>query len=64
MPWLVEWLKHKNPLAQLLLARRIQTFLANDLKTDIQARLPLEDVARGLKQYASRMTGGKILLMP
>jgi NADPH:quinone reductase-like Zn-dependent oxidoreductase len=62
--YLVEWLKHKNPLAQLLLARRIQTFLANDLKTDIQARLPLEDVARGLKQYASRMTGGKILLMP
>jgi NADPH2:quinone reductase len=62
--YLVEWLKHKNPLAQLLLARRIQTFLANDLKTEIQARLPLEDVARGLKQYASRMTGGKILVMP
>ena len=62
--YLVEWLKHKNPLAQRLLARRIQAFLANDLKTDIQARLPLEDIARGLKQYASRMTGGKILVMP
>jgi NADPH:quinone reductase-like Zn-dependent oxidoreductase len=62
--YLVEWLKHKNPLTQLRLARRIQTFLANDLKTEIQSRLPLQDIARGLKPYASRMTGGKILVMP
>ena len=38
--------------------------LAGDLKTEIQARLPLEEAARGLEQYAANMTGGKILLMP
>ena len=62
--WLTTWLRQRNMLSQLRLARHVQQMLAGDLKTDIQARLPLKEIARGLEQYASNMTGGKILLLP
>ena len=54
----------KKHLSQLRVSRRVQGFLAGDLKTEIQARLPLEEVTRGLERYAANMTGGKILLIP
>jgi NADPH:quinone reductase-like Zn-dependent oxidoreductase len=62
--WLTAWLRQKNMLTQLRVSRQVQRLLAGDLKTEIQARLPLEEAARGLEQYAANMTGGKILLMP
>ncbi len=62
--WLSAWLRQKNMLGQLLVARQVQQLLAGDLKTEIRARLPLEETARGLEQYSANMTGGKILLMP
>lgn len=62
--WLTAWLRRRNILRQLCVARQIQGLLAGDLKTDIQARLALKEAARGLEQYASHMTGGKILLLP
>lgn len=61
---LAEWLSQQNFLKQLLLAHRIQALLHADLKTGIQARLPLEDVVHGLQLYSTRMSGGKVLLMP
>ena len=58
------WLRRRNMLRQLRVTRHVQQMLAGDLKTEIQARLPLKEAARGLEQYASNMTGGKILLLP
>ena len=51
-------------LSRLRVTRHVQQMLAGDLKTEIQARLPFKEIARGLEQYASNMTGGKILLLP
>jgi NADPH:quinone reductase-like Zn-dependent oxidoreductase len=62
--WLTAWLRQRNLLSQLLVTRHVQQMLAGDLKTEIQARLPLKEATRGLEQYASNMTGGKILLLP
>jgi hypothetical protein len=62
--WLTAWLHRRNMLSQLRVTRHVQQMLANDLKTEIQARLPLKEIARGLEQYAVNMTGGKILLLP
>src|SRR5262249_14260091 len=62
--WLSGWLRNKNLIAQLRVARRVQELLATELKTEIRARLPLEKVADALTGYAADMTGGKILLVP
>ncbi|MGZ6190885.1 MAG: zinc-binding dehydrogenase [Vulcanimicrobiaceae bacterium] len=62
--WLSEWMRHKNVLSQLRVANQVQRLLASDLKTEIQARFPLEEVSRGLEHYAAHMTAGKVLLMP
>jgi NADPH:quinone reductase-like Zn-dependent oxidoreductase len=62
--WLAEWMRAQNLLSKLVASRRVQKLLASDLQTEIRARLPLEDAARGLHDYAGHMTGGKILLVP
>ena len=62
--WLTAWLRRKNLVSRFRVSRQVQRLLAGDLKTEIRARIPLEDAARGLEQYASNMTAGKILLMP
>jgi NADPH2:quinone reductase len=62
--WLTAWLRHRNVFSQLRISRQIQRLLAGDLKTETRAKLPLEEAARGLEQYAANMTGGKILLLP
>jgi NADPH:quinone reductase len=62
--WLSAWLRGRNLLSQLRVARQVQALLAGDLKTEIRARLPLEQAAAGLQQYSADMTAGKVLLMP
>jgi NADPH:quinone reductase-like Zn-dependent oxidoreductase len=62
--WLRDWLRQKNLLAQFLAMRNVQKLLATDLKTEVQARVPLEEVAKALEQYVSGMTRGKVLLVP
>ena len=62
--WLSEWLRHRSVLHQLKLGRQVQSLLADDLKTEVHARLPLEKVASALEQYAANMTLGKVLLVP
>jgi NADPH:quinone reductase len=61
--WLSAWLRHRNILSQLRVARQVQELLGSDLKTEIRARLPLEKAAEGLAQYAADMSAGKVLLM-
>lgn len=62
--WVSAWLRRRSVLGQLRIARRVQKLLAQELKTEIRARFPLEEAARALEQYAGNMTGGKVLLMP
>src|SRR5215470_5026113 len=62
--WLTAWLRSRTLLGQLRLARQIQELLPSDLKTDFQAKLPLQEAGRALQQYAANMTAGKVLLMP
>jgi hypothetical protein len=43
---------------------QIQRLLGDELKTEIQARLPLSDAMQGLEMYVGSMTRGKVLLTP
>lgn len=62
--WLSSWLRRRNLLSQLRVARQVQAMLAGDLKTEIRARLPLAQAAEAVKQYSAEMTAGKVLLVP
>jgi hypothetical protein len=62
--WLTAWLRSRTFLGQLRLARQMQKLLRSDLKTDFQAKVPLQKADRALQQYAANMTAGKVLLMP
>lgn len=62
--WLPQWLRSQNAIRKLITSRRVQNLLMSDLQTEIRARLPLEEAARGLAMYAQQMTGGKILFVP
>jgi len=62
--WLPMWLKEKNILSVLIAAYQVQSLLASDLKTEVRARLSLDDAVAGLAQYTERMTDGKILFIP
>ncbi len=61
--WLSSWLRQRNLVAQLRTAGQVQKLLGGELKTEIQARLPLDQAARGLELYTNNMTGGKILFV-
>jgi NADPH:quinone reductase len=60
---LAAWLRRKSLLGQLRVSREVQKLLGSDLKTEFQARIPLEDAARGVRQYVNNMTAGKVLLV-
>ena len=62
--WLSGWLRTKNLLGQLRLAKQVQELLGNELKTEFQAKVPLQDAPRALQHYATNMTAGKILVVP
>ncbi len=62
------WLNHWRPrfgLAGLLYAGwQIQKLLETELKTEVQATLPLAKAGEGFQMYINDMTKGKILFMP
>jgi NADPH:quinone reductase-like Zn-dependent oxidoreductase len=62
--WLTGWMRRQNLLSQVLVAREVQKLLAGELKTEFQAKVPLEEITQALQQYATNMTAGKILLVP
>ena len=62
--WLSEWLGTRSLPARLRMTAQVQKLLSSDLRTEVRARLALEDAARGLRQYTSQMTGGKIFFVP
>jgi NADPH2:quinone reductase len=62
--WLADWLPSQSPEAALRLSTRVQGMLGDDLRTEIRARVPLEGALDALAEYASNMTGGKVLIIP
>jgi len=62
--WLSQWLAQQSFPKKILLSRRIQRLLDSDLRSDIRAKVPLEQAAAAIREYASNMTAGKILITP
>jgi NADPH:quinone reductase-like Zn-dependent oxidoreductase len=63
--WLGPWLSsNKNLLQILLLWRGSQKLIETDLKSEIRARYAFQDAKEAVQEYASHMTGGKVLLKP
>lgn len=62
--WLSKWLRSQSTMKMLRMTRQVQRLLANDLKTEIRARLTLEEAPAGIQEYAEHMTGGKVLIVP
>jgi NADPH:quinone reductase-like Zn-dependent oxidoreductase len=61
--FLSNWIREMNLLQVLLLTRKVQGLLSNDLQTEVRARLPLSAAQEGLEAYLEKMTGGKVLFV-
>jgi NADPH:quinone reductase-like Zn-dependent oxidoreductase len=62
--WLSEWMRGTSALKKFAASRSVQKLLKGELRTEIRARLPLEQAAEGVRLYERDMTGGKILFVP
>lgn len=62
--WLGPWITRKNLIQILRMWRRAQKLMSKELKSEVRARYPLEDVKTAAMEYQNQMTGGKILLRP
>ncbi len=62
--WLSSWLRGR-PLHQTLRAAvAVQRSIAKDFKTEVRARVSLDEAPRAIAEYAAAMTAGKVLLVP
>lgn len=62
--WLGPWITQKNLFQILMMWRRAQKLVANELRTEIRACYPFTEAQEAVKAYLGQMTGGKILLVP
>jgi NADPH:quinone reductase-like Zn-dependent oxidoreductase len=62
--WVSGWLARKNLLSRVKVARDVQNMLGNELKSEVQGKVPIANAAEALRQYMTNMTGGKVLLTP
>jgi NADPH2:quinone reductase len=62
--WLSDWMRRTSALKKFSASRSVQKLLKDELRTDIRARLPLEQAAEGVRLYEGEMTSGKILFVP
>jgi NADPH:quinone reductase-like Zn-dependent oxidoreductase len=62
--WLSDWMRTTGALKKFSASRSVQKLLKDECKTEIRARLPLEQAAEGVRLYEREMTGGKILFVP
>ena len=60
--WLSTWIARQRGWAMIRLARRIQKMLANDLRTEVRAVVPLSDASRAVRSYQQDMSAGKVLI--
>jgi NADPH:quinone reductase len=62
--WLSDWLRSTGALKKFSASRSIQRLLKDELRTEIRARVPLEQAAEAVRTYEREMTGGKFLFVP
>jgi NADPH:quinone reductase-like Zn-dependent oxidoreductase len=62
--WLSDWMRTAGALRMFSASRSVQKLLKEECRTEIRARLPLEQAAEGVRLYEREMTGGKILFVP
>jgi hypothetical protein len=62
--WLSDWMRSTGALKKFSASRAVQKLLKDVCRTEIRARLPLEQAADGIRLYEREMTGGKILIVP
>ena len=62
--WVSDWLARQSFVNKLRLSQRIQSLIATDLKSEVRAKVPLDQAAGAIQQYARNMTVGKILITP
>lgn len=62
--WLSDWLPRAGLLKLLHAGWQIQNWLDKELRTEVQARLPIEEARQGLELYVRGMTQGKVLFVP
>lgn len=63
--WLSRWLMPKSLLAKVALSNRAQALIAGGtFRSDVRARLKLDDAVAGLLDYQQRMSEGKVLICP
>jgi NADPH2:quinone reductase len=62
--WLVDWMRRTSALKKFLAAQGVQKLLKDELRTEVRARLPLEQAVEGIRDYAREMTGGKVIFIP
>jgi NADPH:quinone reductase-like Zn-dependent oxidoreductase len=60
--WLAHWMKRAPAVERARAALAVQTM--PELKSEVRAKGPLADAARAIADYSSKMTGGKLLLVP
>ena len=61
--WLTIWLAQKDSDQRMRIWRRAQKLMLTDLKSEVRARYPLQDVQKAVTDYQGHMTGGKVLLV-
>jgi len=62
--WLSAWIKKRHPLRNIRMILECQNMLGAELRTEIQARLPLEKVHEALALYKAKRSVGKVILIP
>ena len=62
--WLPPWLKRQHAARNLWMIYQAQKLLNSDLKTEIQARFPLDKIQEAMTLYKEKRAAGKVLLVP
>lgn len=58
------WLRHKSLPQLVLLQRRLPRQLDAELRSEVRARVSLDEAPDAIDDYARAMTGGKLLVLP
>jgi len=62
--WLADWLSGRSVLQQVRLGRQIQPLVPTLLRSEVRAKVPLEQVGEAIQHYAEKMSAGKWLIAP
>jgi NADPH:quinone reductase len=62
--WVPKWVAKLSLLRRARMAFKVQGLLGEDFRTEVRARMPLEQANEALEAYKGDMTSGKVLLMP